>query len=64
FRLIKAGFSQKRKTIQNALSASLGLNKAEIEHLLHAAGIDPRRRAETLSLDEWGVLIGVFDSRK
>ena len=64
FRLIKAGFSQKRKTIQNALSASLGLNKAEIEHLLHAAGIDPRRRAETLSLDEWGVLTGVYASRE
>ena len=64
FRLIKAGFSQKRKTIQNALSASFGLNKAEIERLLHAAGIDPRRRAETLSLDEWGVLTGVYASRE
>jgi 16S rRNA (adenine1518-N6/adenine1519-N6)-dimethyltransferase len=64
FRLIKAGFSQKRKTLHNALSAGLGRKKSEIEFLLHAASIDPRRRAETLSLDEWGVLTGVYASRE
>jgi len=64
FLLIKAGFSQKRKTLHNALSAGLGRKKSEIEFLLHAASIDPRRRAETLSLDEWGVLTGVYSSRE
>lgn len=53
FRLIKAGFSQKRKTLRNALSAGLRISPATAESLLARAGIDPRRRAETLSLDEW-----------
>ncbi|HSB65148.1 MAG TPA: 16S rRNA (adenine(1518)-N(6)/adenine(1519)-N(6))-dimethyltransferase RsmA [Anaerolineales bacterium] len=53
FRLIKAGFSQKRKTLRNALSAGLHLSTANIETLLRTAGIDHMRRAETLSLLEW-----------
>lgn len=56
FRVVRAGFSQKRKQLRNALSAGLGLSKAATEALLQAAGIDPRRRAETLSLDEWAAL--------
>jgi len=51
FRLAKAGFGQKRKTLRNALSAVMVREKAE--QLLLAAGIDPMRRAETLSLSEW-----------
>jgi 16S rRNA (adenine1518-N6/adenine1519-N6)-dimethyltransferase len=58
FRLIKAGFSQKRKTLRNALSGGLGIAPAEAERLLTSAGIDPMRRAETLSLEEWGRLCG------
>ncbi len=57
FRLIKAGFSQKRKTLRNALAGGLAIEPAAAERLLAAAGIDPMRRAETLSLDEWGKLI-------
>jgi 16S rRNA (adenine1518-N6/adenine1519-N6)-dimethyltransferase len=60
FRLAKAGFSQKRKTLRNALSAGLACMPSEAEQLLHAAGIDPRRRAETLSLDEWGRLVEIY----
>jgi 16S rRNA (adenine1518-N6/adenine1519-N6)-dimethyltransferase len=56
FTLIKAGFSQKRKTLRNSLSGGLGIAAAEAEKLLAAAGIDPIRRAETLSLEEWGNL--------
>ncbi len=56
FRLAKAGFSQKRKTLRNALAAGLGIAPARAADLLHAAGIDPRRRAETLSLREWEAL--------
>jgi len=56
FRLAKAGFSQKRKTLENALAASLAWPKDQARALLLAAGIDPRRRAETVSLDEWGAL--------
>jgi 16S rRNA (adenine1518-N6/adenine1519-N6)-dimethyltransferase len=56
FKLIKAGFSQKRKTLRNSLSGGLGISPAEAENLLSRAGLDPMRRAETLSLEEWGKL--------
>ncbi len=59
FTLIKAGFSQKRKTLRNSLSGGLGIAPAEAEKMLAAAGIDPIRRAETLSLGEWGILCKV-----
>jgi 16S rRNA (adenine1518-N6/adenine1519-N6)-dimethyltransferase len=53
FKLIKAGFSQKRKTLRNSLSAGLHISPADAANLLTRAGIDPQRRAETLSLEEW-----------
>lgn len=56
FRLIKAGFSQKRKTLRNALSAGLKISAAQAEALLIASEINPQRRAETLALEEWGRL--------
>jgi 16S rRNA (adenine1518-N6/adenine1519-N6)-dimethyltransferase len=56
FRVVRAGFSQKRKTLRNALSAGLRLPPAEVEAALNAAGIDPRRRAQTLGLQEWADL--------
>jgi 16S rRNA (adenine1518-N6/adenine1519-N6)-dimethyltransferase len=54
--LIKAGFSQKRKTLRNSLSGGLGIAPPKAEELLAAAEMDPMRRAETLSLQEWGRL--------
>ena len=62
FILIKAGFSQKRKTLRNALSGGLRIAPVESEALLSAAGIDPQRRAETLNLEEWGILMKEFIS--
>ena len=59
FTLIKAGFSQKRKTLRNSLSGGLGVAPAKAVETLSAAGIDPMRRAETLSLEEWGRLCSV-----
>lgn len=53
FLLAKAGFSQKRKTLRNSLSGGLRLSGTEAAQLLEKAGIDPMRRAETLSLAEW-----------
>ncbi len=53
FALAKAGFGQRRKQLRNSLASGLKGSPAEIESTLRAAGIDPRRRAETLSLDEW-----------
>jgi 16S rRNA (adenine1518-N6/adenine1519-N6)-dimethyltransferase len=56
FRVVRAGFGQKRKQLANSLSAGLELSKSTVQEALDAAGIDPRRRAETLTLDEWGML--------
>lgn len=56
FTVVRAGFSQKRKQLHNSLTAGLGLEKAAVQQWLVTAGIDPMRRAETLSLAEWGAL--------
>jgi len=60
FTIIKAGFSQKRKTLRNALSGGLRITPGESEDMLKAGSIDPQRRAETLSLEEWGRLVSVY----
>lgn len=52
FRLVKAGFSQKRKQIQKNLR-SLGYDKRAVSMMLDRADIDGRRRAETLTIGEW-----------
>ena len=56
FRLVRAGFSARRKQLRNALSQGLSMPAAQVERLLARAGIDPTCRAETLSLGEWGAL--------
>ncbi len=56
FRVVRAGFSQKRKQLKNALASGLNLETATVIAALEQAGIDPRRRAETLSLEEWATL--------
>ena len=60
FALAKAGFGQKRKTLRNALSSNLHLSAAETAARLERAGIDPVRRAETLSIEEWIRMMEVF----
>jgi 16S rRNA (adenine1518-N6/adenine1519-N6)-dimethyltransferase len=62
FRLSKAGFSQKRKTLRNALSAGLALSPAKVEAMLSAAQIDPMRRAETLDIPEWHRLTTIYSN--
>ncbi|PWH13723.1 MAG: ribosomal RNA small subunit methyltransferase A [Anaerolineae bacterium] len=56
FQLARAGFSQKRKTLRNSLSAGLKISANEATQLLKRAGLDPMRRAETLSIEEWRML--------
>lgn len=53
FKLIKAGFSQKRKTLRNSLSSGLHISPVTAVDHLTQADIDPQRRAETLSIAEW-----------
>ena len=57
-RLIKAGFLQARKKLSNALPTGLAAMGVRIDKLhavaaLEAAGVDPNRRAETVTLEEW-----------
>lgn len=51
-RVVKAAFSQRRKTLANSLAGSLALGRAEVAEVLRSCGVDPMRRAETLSPDE------------
>lgn len=53
FKLVKAGFGQKRKTLRNSLSSGLHISPINAAELLTRANIDPQRRAETLSIAEW-----------
>lgn len=56
FQVVRAGFSQKRKQLKNAVGAGLGISHLEAAAIIDAAGIDPTRRAETLDLAEWAAL--------
>lgn len=52
FRIVRTGFSQKRKQLQKNLRA-LGFKRRELMALLPQAGVEPQRRAQTLSVEEW-----------
>ena len=56
FRIVAAGFGQRRKTLHNALASGLDLPKELVERACREAGIDPRVRAETLDLEAFGRL--------
>jgi 16S rRNA (adenine1518-N6/adenine1519-N6)-dimethyltransferase len=62
WQLVSAGFAQRRKTMLNNLRAAPGDLRARVEAkggalaLLEAAGVEPSRRAETLTLDEWATI--------
>lgn len=56
FSVIRACFMQRRKTIHNALSAGLALDKQDIAAILQAADIDARKRAEQLTLEQFAVI--------
>lgn len=55
FELVRAGFNMRRKTLWNA-AKTLGLDKEKLEKAFENSGIDPKRRAETLSLEEFAIL--------
>jgi len=61
FRIVKAGFSAKRKTLLNTFSSSLQLDKNIVEEKLKSAGISPAARAQELSIGQWEVLVKLFD---
>lgn len=61
FRLVKAGFSAKRKKLRSSLSGGLALEKQTVEELLASANISSDARAEDLSIDDWCQLMGHMD---
>jgi len=56
FRVVRGGFAQRRKTLRNALAAALAVAPVAVESVAATAGIDPWRRAETLTLEEFARL--------
>lgn len=56
FRIVKAGFSERRKKLRSSLSGGLAISKLEAEVLLSKAGINSNLRAQNLSLDDWRAL--------
>jgi len=64
FALVKAGFGEKRKQLHNALVHGLAhIPAADIDMALKKVNIERTRRAETLSLEEWGALYGELAER-
>ena len=63
FNLVRAGFSAPRKQIHNCLQQGLSIPRLESEAILSDADIDPKRRPQTLSLDDWGNLYAAWRLR-
>ncbi len=55
-RLVQAGFRQRRKQLHNALARELPIDRDALQAAYQACGIDPERRAQTLTVDEWASL--------
>ena len=58
YRVVQAGFRQRRKQVHNGLSRELPLEREVVEAALGACGVGPDRRPQTLSVDEWTCLVG------
>lgn len=56
FKTVRAAFAQRRKTLLNCISSGFNKSKAELEAVFASADIDPKRRGETLSIDEFAKL--------
>ena len=63
FRIVKAGFSAKRKKLRSSLSGGLGIDKSVAEELLKNAGISPDARAEDLAITDWRRLLKEWRAR-
>lgn len=64
FEIVRSGFNMRRKTLWNA-TKSLGLDKEKLEAAFENSGIDPKRRAETLSIEEFAALAdSIYEFKK
>jgi 16S rRNA (adenine1518-N6/adenine1519-N6)-dimethyltransferase len=57
YRLVQAGFRQRRKQLHNALSRELPVPRETLTSAFAACGVDPERRAQTLTVEEWACLL-------
>lgn len=62
FRIMKAGFSSPRRQLLNNLSLGLSRSREDVTQLLETCGIEPKRRAETLSIKDWICLVKTVQS--
>jgi 16S rRNA (adenine1518-N6/adenine1519-N6)-dimethyltransferase len=62
FRLVKAGFSAPRKQLRNCMRLALDVPPERMETAFQQAGVDPTRRAQTVSVPEWGQLYESFQA--
>lgn len=60
FRIVKAGFAAKRQQIHNSLAATMRLPKDQVNDILRRSSIDPAKRAEDLTLEDWVNLTKMF----
>ena len=56
FKVIRAGFNQRRKTLTNSLSSGLGIDKNIISRALNECELKPTARAEELTLEQFAML--------
>jgi len=60
FKVVKAAFSQRRKTLLNCLCSGFAIEKGKLSQMLEEIGIVPSRRGETLSCEEFGAISDMF----
>ena len=64
YRLVQAGFRQRRKQLHNALARELPVPREALSHAFAACAIDPERRAQTLSVDDWRCLLAQLSDER
>jgi 16S rRNA (adenine1518-N6/adenine1519-N6)-dimethyltransferase len=64
FEIVRAGFAQRRKQLRNSLARGLGMEPNVVAEALSRCAIDPTRRAQTLSVEEWGKVYREFVKRE
>ena len=57
YRLVQAGFRQRRKQLHNALGRELGADRETLAAAFAACGVEPEQRAQTLTLEQWACLL-------
>jgi 16S rRNA (adenine1518-N6/adenine1519-N6)-dimethyltransferase len=63
YRIVQAGFRQRRKQVHNGLTRELPVDRDVVESALAGCGVDPERRPQTLTVDEWACLAADLGSR-